>query len=480
MEKIKILFAGFEGVPFIKTGGLGDVIGSLPAALNQVGCEVRVVLPKLATIPQKYQEQMRFVTSFAVPLSWRQQHCGLFALDYNGVTFYFLDNEYYFKREKVYGYDDDGERIAYFAKAVCEAIQHMEGFEPDILHCHDWHTALSPVFLREHYQGSELYRKIKTVFTIHNLKFQGQFPADMLDWVFGLGNTPAEDQLLQGNQVNMMQAAVRYSDFVTTVSPTYAEEICTNEYGEGLQGLFQEYKYKLAGILNGIDVTQYDPATDDAVAEKFDAETLDKKVASKLALQKELGLEVNADIPMLSLVSRLTDQKGLQLVEPLMPGLMDKNLQIVVLGLGDPRYEEMFKYYGNQYPTKVAPLITFNDLLARKIYASSDLFIMPSQFEPCGLSQMIAMRYGTLPLVRQTGGLADSVRYLHNAGDNATGFGFSDFTADALWHCIDNALNVYYNDRNLWTHLAYNAAKEDLSWKTSANNYRDLYAYLLE
>lgn len=481
-SKIKMLFAGFEGEPFIKTGGLGDVIGSLPAALNQVGCEVRVILPKLDVIPEKYTSQMRFITSYAVPLSWRRQHCGLFALEHNGVTFYFLDNEFYFKRDKVYGYDDDGERIAFFAKAVCESIQYIEReehFAPDVLHCHDWHTALSPVFLREHFNQLDVCNRIKTVFTIHNLKFQGQFPASMLDYVLGLGDTPAANQLRQWNQINMMQAAVLYSDYVTTVSPTYAEEICTAEYGEGLSSLFGSIRYKLKGILNGIDVVKYNPATDDAVAQTFDGDSLNLKLESKLALQKELGLEVNPDIPMLSIISRLTDQKGLQLLEQIMPGLMEKNLQLVVLGLGDTHYEDMFKYYGQQKPSHVAPLITFNDLLARKIYAASDLFIMPSQFEPCGLSQMIAMRYGTLPLVRKTGGLADSVRYLHDHGDNATGFGFEAFTANALWDTINSALDIYEHDRDLWNKLAYNAITADFSWNTSAHSYRNLYAQIL-
>ena len=481
-NKIKVLFAGFEGEPFIKTGGLGDVIGSLPAALNQAGCEVRVILPKLAVIPEKYTNQMRYITAYGVPLGWRRQHCGLFALEHNGVTFYFLDNEYYFKRDSVYGYNDDGERIAFFAKAVCESIQHIEqaeGFAPDVLHCHDWHTALSPVFLREHYNHLDLYKRIKTVFTIHNLKFQGQFSADMLYDVLGLDGTPAESQLRQWNQINMMQAAVLYSDFVTTVSPTYAEEICTAEYGEGLSGLFNSIRYKLKGILNGIDVDKYNPATDPAVAIPFTGANLDQKVKSKLALQKELGLEVNPDVPLLSIVSRLTDQKGLQLVDLVMPGLMDRSLQLVVLGLGDGRYEDMFTYYGRIHPSRVAPLITFNDTLARKIYAGSDLFIMPSLFEPCGLSQMIAMRYGTLPLVRKTGGLADSVRYLHDHGENATGFGFEAFTANALWDTIDTALYVYENGRSLWNKLAYNAISEDFSWHSSAQSYRSLYEQIL-
>jgi len=481
-NNIKVLFAGFEGDPFIKTGGLGDVIGSLPAALNQAGCEVRVVLPKLSVIPEKYTSKMRFITSYAVPLSWRQQHCGLFALEHNGVTFYFLDNEFYFKRDSVYGYDDDGERIAFFAKAVCESIQYIEReehFAPDMLHCHDWHTALSPVFLREHYNHLDLYKRIKTVFTIHNLKFQGQFDAGMIDYVLGLGGTPAEPQLRQWNQINMMQAAVLYSDYVTTVSPTYAEEICTAEYGEGLSGLFNSIRYKLKGILNGIDVVKYNPSTDAAVAQPFDGTSLAAKVESKLALQKELGLKVDANIPMLSIISRLTDQKGLQLVDAIMPGLMDKELQLVVLGLGDIRYEDMFKYYGSKKPEYIAPLITFNDLLARKIYAASDLFLMPSQFEPCGLSQMLAMRYGTLPLVRKTGGLADSVSYLHDAGDQATGFGFEAFTASALWDTINAALYVYENDRGLWNKLSYNAISTDLSWNTSAQSYCNLYAQVL-
>lgn len=478
-NKLKVLFAGFEGDPFIKTGGLGDVIGSLPSALTQADCDVRVVLPKLAVIPEKYTSQMRFVCDFTVPLAWRRQYCGLYALEHKGITFYFLDNEYYFGRPSVYGYEDDGERIAFFAKAVCEAIMHMEGFEPDVLHCHDWHAALAPVFLREHYCHMDLYKKIKTVFTIHNLKFQGQFPASQIGYVCGLDNTNAEWQLRQGDCMNMMQAAVIYSDFVTTVSPTYADEICTSQFGEGLEELFRYNRHKLVGILNGIDVDKYNPETDPVVVKNYNGDNLEDKTASKLALQQELGLEVNADLPMAALITRLTDQKGMQLVDQIMPGLLDEGVQVVALGLGDARYEDMLKYYGAERPQQVAPLITFNDELARKIYSSADLFLMPSQFEPCGLSQMIAMRYATLPVVRQTGGLADSVLALHEFGEYATGFGFVDFNAEALWRCTEYALDIYRSDKAMWQRMMHNAVMGDFSWNTSAQKYASLYREIL-
>ena len=479
-QKMQILFAGFEGDPFIKTGGLGDVIGSLPSALAKAGCDVRVVLPKLATIPEEYQSHMEFICSFSVPLSWRMQYCGLFALEHKGITFYFLDNEYYFKRNGVYGFNDDGERIAFFAKAVLECIQYLGDFHPDILHCHDWHTALTPVFLREHYNHLPLYNRIRTVFTIHNLKFQGQFPADMLDYVLGLGDTPAAQQLRQWDNINMMQAAVLYSDYVTTVSPTYAREICTPEFGEGLNGLFRSHSYKLSGILNGIDVDKYNPETDPVVPQHFNSSCHENKLASKLALQRELHLYEDADTPLVAIVSRLTDQKGLQLVEQVMPGLMDKKLQLVVLGLGDPHFEDMFRAYGNMYPDRVAPLIVFNDNLARKIYAGSDLFLMPSLFEPCGLSQMIAMRYGTLPVVRKTGGLADSVRAYDEHGSNATGFGFYQFNANSLYHTTAAALDLYEHDPYTWAQLVCNALNEDFSWNASAQRYKALYRHLLK
>lgn len=480
VKKPKVLFATFEAVPFAKTGGLGDVGGSLPGALNKAGAEVRVILPKFATIPQQYRDEMVHVTDFYMSLGWRSQYCGIEMLEYNGVIWYFVDNEYYFGRSYPYGFFDDGERIAFFAKAVCECVQYLD-FEPDVLHCNDWHTALSPVFLREMYQGLDRYEHIRTVFTVHNLKFQGMFDGAMLGDVLGLHDCEAaRNQLMQGTAVNFMRGALNYSDRLTTVSPTYAEEVCTDFYGEGINDVFNRRRDVLSGILNGIDIKQYNPRTDPDLYVKFGPTTVKKKAVNKTRLQEELGLKVDKDIPMIGLISRLTDQKGLDLVNCILSELLEEEVQLVVLGVGEKRYEDSFKYFAGRHPEKVSANICFDEPLSRKIYGCADMVLVPSLFEPCGLSQMIAMRYGTLPVVRETGGLKDSVTPYNEFTGEGNGFSFANYNAHELLFTLQRAIKLYHEDRPAWDELVQNAFAADFSWKNSAKKYMELYRGLIE
>lgn len=479
-SKKNILFAAFEASPFIKTGGLGDVVGALPAHLKSDDYDARVILPLLSTIPEEYRSHMKFVTDYEVKLGWRTQYCGLYTLRKGGVTYYFLDNEYYFKRSQVYGEFDDAERVAFFSAAVLETIRHIsKNFRPDILHCNDWHTALVPVFLRETYNGDPLYDPIKTVFTIHNLKFQGQFSRSVTGDVLGLHGTPADGQMIHDDAVNFLQGAVIYSDAVTTVSPTYAEEICTRAYGEGLEGLFQSRSYKLSGIINGIDRESYDPETDKAIAVNYNAASIEKKVQNKLALQRELGLEEDPDIPLFAMVSRLTTQKGANLIAELMPQFRERNMQLAVLGTGDYLYEHAIADFAYHNQQRFAARIAFSEPLSRRFYAGADVFLMPSEFEPCGLAQMISMRYGTLPLVRETGGLKDTVRGYWDYGNLANGFSFKDFDANGLRSAVDLALGLWNDNRETWNELQQNAIGMHYGWEESAEKYRRLYDSIL-
>ena len=479
-KKPKVLFAVFEAVPFVKTGGLGDVGGSLPPALCRAGAEVRVILPKFASIPQEYRDAMTHVTDFYLYLGWRRQYCGIEMLERDGVVWYFVDNEYYFGREAPYGYYDDGERVAYFAKAVCECIQYLD-FLPDVLHCNDWHTALSPVFLREMYREVPGYDRVRTVFTVHNLKFQGMFDGFMLGDVLGLHDCKnARDQLMQGDAVNFMRGALNYSDRITTVSPTYAEEVCTDRYGEGLCDVFDRRKDILSGILNGIDTRSYNPRTDPALYARYGASAPEKKRVNKLRLQAELGLEQDGDIPMIGLVSRLTDQKGLDLVSRVLHEVLAERVQLVVLGVGQREHEDMFRYFADSYPEKVSANICFDEGLSRKIYAAADLVLVPSQFEPCGLTQMIAMRYGTLPVVRETGGLKDSVIPYNEYTGEGNGFSFANYSDRELLDAIRRALALYRDDRAAWDGLVKHAFGADFSWRKPARQYLALYRGLLE
>lgn len=480
-KKKNVLFAAFEASPFIKTGGLGDVSGALPAHLKSDEYDARVILPLINSIPEEYKLRMKFVTSYEVSLGWRVQYCGLYTLRKGGVIYYFLDNEYYFKRKQVYGEFDDAERVAFFSMAVLETLRYIKGsFRPAILHCNDWHTALIPVYLRELYSGDPLYDPIRTVFTIHNLKFQGKYGRNVTGDVCGLGGTPAEDQLIHDDAVNFLQGAVIYADAVTTVSPTYAEEICTVEYGERLEGLFQSRKSKLSGIINGIDRGNYDPAKDKALAVNYTAASIGKKQKNKLALQRELGLEENPDIPLFAMVSRLTTQKGANLIADLLPEFRERSMQLAVLGTGEYLYEHAIADFAYRNQRNFAARIAFDEKLSRRFYAGADVFLMPSEFEPCGLAQMIAMRYGTLPLVRETGGLRDTVSGYWDAGEKANGFSFKDFDDNGLLSAVDLALELWYKNRDVWTGLQQNAMSMNYGWDESAEKYRRLYDSILK
>ena len=480
MGKKQIIFTAFEAVPFMKSGGLGDVAGSLPAAIKSSEYDIRVILPLVKQIPEKYRAKMKFIKNYEVPLGWRMKYCGLFRLRKKGVTFYFLDNEYYFKRDNLYGEFDDGERVAFFSKAVLETIVNLDVLQPDIIHCNDWHTALVPVFLHEQYMKVEKLRDVKTIFTIHNLKFQGQYDKFITGDILGLEGTPASGQMIHDDAVNFMQGAVIYSDIVTTVSPEYAQNICTPEYGEGLDGLFRSRRYKLRGIVNGIDYKEYDPEHDKSVAENYTEETLDKKQASKLALQKELGLPQDPSVPLFVMVTRMTAQKGMDLVTYLLPQMANRDMQVALLGTGDKDYEEDCKLAGMMYSDKIAARIMFDEALSKRFYAGADCFMMPSIFEPCGLAQMMAMRYGTLPLVRKTGGLKDTVKGYWDYGDEATGFSFNDPDANGLMVTIDQAITIWYDEPETWRKLQRNAMETDMSWTKSAEIYRKMYDELVD
>ena len=469
---MNILFTAFEAEPFVKTGGLADVAGSLPGAVASANYNVRVVLPKLSLIPDKFQKKMEFVTSFEVPLGWRKQYCGLFELKQKGITYYFLDNEYYFHRDQVYGEFDDGERVAFFSKAVLELILHLDDFFPDIIHCNDWHTALIPVFLREQYRDVPGFLDIKTVFTIHNLKFQGMYSDFVIGDILGLNGTPAEPQLLSDpHTANYLQGASLYCDEITTVSPTYAEEICMPYYGEGLDWIFQKRRENLTGILNGIDYKVWDPAKDADLEVPYSLDERKKKAENKLLLQRELGLKESAKTPLFVIISRLTEQKGLDLLNYLLPEIEKRDMQLAVLGVGDKEYEDAFLYYAQKDPSKFAARIAFSQALSHRMYAGADVILIPSRFEPCGLTQMIAMRYGTLPLVRETGGLKDTV-------NETNGFSFLTFNANDMLYAIDCALDVYQHHPKRWRAMQQKAMSEDFSWKASAKEYRKLYRKL--
>ena len=477
-EKLQVLFAAFEASPFVKTGGLGDVAGSLPAALKNASCEVRVILPKFSKIPQEYRDQMEPVCTFQVPLGWRRLYCGIETLKLGKVQYYFVDNEYYFARDGVYGYDDDCERVAFFSKAILESLLHIPDFFPNVIHCNDYHTALLPVFLHEQYQGLASYRKIKTVFTIHNLRFQGICGEHALGDILGLHDCKnAKDQLHWGyDAINFIQGALYYTDAITTVSPTYAEEICTPEYGENLQDVLNYRKDRLSGILNGIDTGKFSPKK---AAISFTKEDLSGKAQSKAALQEELGLPVDESKPLMVLISRLTDQKGLDQLAGALPQLMNMDLQIAILGTGDDYYERLLHGFSVGYPDKLAFRCTFDEPLSMRMYAGADFLLMPSQFEPCGLSQMIAMGYGTLPIVRETGGLKDSVIPYNKYTGEGTGFGFRNADAGELKDCIGSALELF-GDKEALAALRVQAMEQDFSWRPSANAYRALYRKILK
>lgn len=480
-KKMQIVFASAECAPFVKTGGLGDVAGSLPAALVRAGAEVIVMVPKYATIKDEYKAQMEHFADFYVSLGWRNEYCGLEKLEHDGVTYMFVDNERYFARDYPYGFFDDGERFAFFSKAITESLQHLPaGFECDILHCNDWQTALAPVFLREFYQGLPLYDRVKTVFSIHNVAFQGQFSDTVMEDILGVAHIPAAATQLRCDacSINYMLGALHYADAITTVSPTYAGEIQTPEFGEGLDGVLRERSYALQGILNGIDVAAFDPATDKRIAANYTVEDRSGKAVCKAKLQEELGLEVRDDRPLMVMVTRLTRQKGLDLVMYALDRILSGGVQVAVLGTGDRDYEDGLRYFQDKYPGTMAARIEFDPALSQRMYAAADMFLMPSKFEPCGLSQIIAMRYGTLPIVRETGGLKDTVIPYNEFTGEGTGFSFSNFNGDEMGDAVFRAARLFWDNREAWDQLVTQAMSQDFSWTRSADKYLDLYFFM--
>lgn len=480
-KKMQIVFASAECAPFVKTGGLGDVAGSLPAALVRAGAEVIVMVPKYATIKDEYKAQMEHFADFYVSLGWRNEYCGLEKLERDGVTYMFVDNERYFARDYPYGFFDDGERFAFFSKAITESLQHLpEGFECDILHCNDWQTALAPVFLREFYQGLPLYDRVKTVFSIHNVAFQGQFSDTVMEDILGVAHIPAAATQLRCDacSINYMLGALHYADAITTVSPTYANEIQTPEFGEGLDGVLRERSYALQGILNGIDVAGFDPATDKRIAANYTVDDRSGKAVCKAKLQEELGLEVRDDRPLMVMVTRLTRQKGMDLVMYALDRILAGGVQVAVLGTGDRDYEDGLRYFQDKYPGTMAARIEFDPALSQRMYAAADMFLMPSKFEPCGLSQIIAMRYGTLPIVRETGGLKDTVQPYNEFTGEGTGFSFTNFNGDEMGDAVFRAARLFWDNREAWNQLVTQAMSQDFSWTRSADKYLDLYFFM--
>ncbi|MBO4653785.1 MAG: glycogen synthase GlgA [Lachnospiraceae bacterium] len=476
----KILFAASECVPFIKTGGLADVVGSLPKYINKDEFDVRVILPKYMAIQQKYKDQMQFITNFTVNLSWRSQYVGLFQLVYEGVTFYFVDNEFYFSGNHPYGYiHEDIEKFAFFSKAVLSVLPTLD-FRPDIIHCHDWQTGLIPVMLHDAFQDNEFYRGIKTVMTIHNLKFQGIWDKKAVMDITGLSEYYfAPDKLEAYGDANYLKGGLVYADRITTVSNSYANEIKTQFYGEGLDGLLNARSNVLTGIVNGIDYNEYDPATDKMIYNNYDAITFRKeKSKNKRGLQQELGLDINEKIFMLGVVSRLTDQKGFDLIDYVIEEICAEDTQFVVLGTGDPKYENLFRHYEWKYKNRVSASIYYNNERSHRIYAACDAFLMPSLFEPCGLSQLMSLRYGTVPIVRETGGLRDTVEPYNQYENSGTGFGFCNYNAHEMLGTIRYAKSVYYDHRREWNKIVDRGMAKDFSWTNSAKQYEELYRYM--
>lgn len=472
---MKVLFASSEALPFMASGGLGDVAGSLPHALRKrlIGC--RVVMPMYDTIRQELKDKMKFITHISVPVAWRRQYCGIFEAKHNGVIYYLLDNQYYFKRNTIYGHYDDAERFAFFSRAILEIIPHID-FKPDIIHCNDWQTALTPVYYSAMYANSPGYENIKTIFTIHNIQYQGIYGMELLQDVLGI---PADKTSLleYDGCVNFMKGAIECADKVTTVSPSYANEILDPWYSHGLDSILNERRYKLSGILNGIDTVGYDPETDKDIKANYSAADPSGKKEDKEELQKLMNLPVKPNVPIVGMVTRLVSHKGLDLVKGILDELLSKaEMQLVVLGSGDYEYESYFRWIAEKYPDKVGLRLGFVPDLARKIYAGADMFLMPSKSEPCGLSQMVALRYGTIPIVRETGGLRDSIT---DCGDGkGNGFTFKSYNAHDMLDAIYRALTLYYNGD--WNELVLRALNCDFSWGRSANAYIRLYKELLK
>ncbi|MGG1687622.1 glycogen synthase GlgA [Pseudalkalibacillus sp. NRS-1564] len=476
---MNVLFAASEGHPFIKTGGLGDVIGALPKALQKQGANVSVILPKYQDMNETYKSQLELKETITVSVGWRDKYCGIEMLKLDGITYYFIDNEYYFKRSGSYGYFDDGERFSFFCKAVLEAIPYLEE-QPDILHCHDWQTGMIPVLKKAHYRNHPYYEGMKVVYTIHNLRYQGVFPKTILHDLLDLSELHYNNEGVEfhGN-VSFMKGGLLYADYITTVSPAYAEEIKQPYFGEYLDGVMRKREDEFVGIINGIDTELYDPATDTALPYSYHATHLLKE-KNKTDLQKKLGLQVGEGIPVLALITRLVEQKGIDLFFRVLPQIMEEKVQVVVLGTGDEHYEHMLREAEARYPGRFSANIYFDDGVARQLYAASDLFLMPSQFEPCGISQLIALRYGSLPIVRETGGLKDTVLPYNQFTGEGHGFSFANYNAHEMLDTINLALDLYHHNEITWRKLVVRAMRLNYSWEASSVKYMNLYNNLLK
>ncbi|MCZ8521437.1 glycogen synthase GlgA [Paenibacillus caseinilyticus] len=473
---MKVLFAASEAVPFIKTGGLADVIGSLPKELVKQGLDVRVMLPKYEGIPEKYTSAMELITIFQLQMGWRSLYCGIYRLVHEGIVLYFVDNEFYFRRQGCYGYGDDAERFAYYCRAVLDSLPRID-FMPEVIHCHDWQAGMVPVLYKAHFSYQEHYAGIKTILTIHNLKYQGVYGQNEFRDYFTLG-----DEHFHGNALELhggasfLKGGLLYSDYITTVSPTYAEEIQTPYYGENLDSLLRSQSHRFQGILNGIDYEDFDPMTDPHLEINY-RDSMPKKLLNKMKLQAWLGLPVDKDVPLIALVTRLVDQKGLALIERVIHELLALDAQWVIVGTGEQRYENLFRWAADTFPDKLSAQILFDEGLARQVYAGSDLFLMPSLFEPCGIGQLVAMRYRSVPIVRETGGLKDTVIPYNDETGEGTGFSFAHYNAHDMLYTVDRAVNLY-RDPVVWSNLMSNIKKKDFSWGKSAKQYASLYGAL--
>ena len=473
----KVLFVVSESAPFIRTGGLGDVAAALPKALREKGVDVRVIMPLYFDIPEAYRATMKYLGNVYVPLSWRMQYCGVFQVVYEGVTYYFVDNEQYFKRSGIYGHYDDAERFAFFSRAVLECLPIMN-FYPDIIHAHDWHTALTSVFLDVFYRNRDGYKNIKTIFTIHNIEFQGKYGEEVFADILGLPESK-KSLVMYSGLVNFMKGAIECSNVVTTVSPTYMKEILNPYYAYGLENILNQRKYKLKGIVNGIDTELYNPLTDKSLKQNYDFSTIELKEKNKENLLKMFGMEYTKDTPLIGMVTRLTEQKGIDLVVARLEEIMNDNVKVIILGKGDYKYENKLIELEKRYPGKLKVIINFLADVANNIYAGADMFLMPSRFEPCGLSQMIAMRYGTVPIVRRTGGLNDTVAPFNPIELTGDGFNFYSYNADDMLDAVKRAISTYHVKRE-WIMVVANAMMKDFSWSASSEQYLATYEEMLK
>ncbi|MDF2890922.1 MAG: hypothetical protein K0R80_1289 [Clostridia bacterium] len=475
---LKILYVASEAVPFIKTGGLADVASSLPKELRKLGIDIRVVIPKYMNIPDEFKTKMIVLNELNVQVGWRNQYCGIQYMEYQGVPYYFIDNEYYFKRAGIYGFYDDGERFAFFDKAVLEMMEHID-FKPDIIHCNDWHTGMIMPLLDAHYRHKSDYKNIKTIFTIHNLKYQGVFPSEILDDLLNLGQEYHHiDKLEFFGDVSFMKGGINYANLVTTVSKSYAEEIQSTAFGERLDGVLKKRNQDLYGIINGIDYDIYDPAKDAEIFSNYTVDSLENKEINKLKLQELLSLPVHKDVPLIGMVTRIDKMKGFDLVLEAIEQLLSLDIQMVILGTGDPCLEFILRELANKYHEKLSAKITFSSSFAQKIYSGCDMFLMPSIFEPCGLSQLIALRYGTIPIVRETGGLKDTVCNYNEFNEEGNGFSFNSYNAIDMLYTIERAVTCYKN-KNIWKKIIINAMNGEYSWNNAAHMYEELYEKMI-